>query len=219
MSDKHHLVTIRAFHTADADAVRAIASDTAQFGDPVELILNDRRLFADVFVRPYLDHCAATCWVAESAGHVVGYLTGCPDTGAFESVFRRALRRAALHVLTGRYRLGLRTVRAGYGYAREVLVRAPAVDLARYPAHLHMNVATGQRGRGIGRRLLVAYVDHCRAQRVPGVHLSTSDQNAVALHLYTALGFAELRRYHSPYKSIVSRRPVETVIMGLRLDS
>lgn len=218
MSDKHHPVTIRAFHAADAGAVCAIASDTAQFGDPVELILEDRRLFADVFVRPYLEHCAATCWVAESTGQVVGYLTGCLDTGAFESVFRRALLRVGLRALTGRYQLGLRTARAGYGYARELLARAPAVDLARYPTHLHMNVATGQRGRGIGRRLLVAYVDHCRAQRVPGVHLSTSDQNVVALHLYTSFGFTEMCRYHSPYKSIVSRRPVETVIMGLRLD-
>lgn len=218
MSDNHHPVTIRAFHAADTAAVCAIASDTAQFGDPVELVLDDRRLFADVFVRPYLGHCAATCWIAESAGQVVGYLTGCPDTGAFESVFRRALLRAGLRALAGRYRLGLRTMRAGYGYAREMLTRVPAVDLARYPAHLHMNVAAEQRGRGIGRCLLGAYVDHCHAQHVPGVHLSTSDQNIVALPLYAARGFVELWRYHSPYKSIVSRRPVETVIMGLRLD-
>ncbi len=209
---------IRRFTESDREAVCRIAADTAQLGDPVELILDDRRLFTDIFVRPYLDRCAETCWIAVMDGTPAGYLTGCVDTHACESHFRRALGWAALGALTGRYRLGLRTLRAGIGYAREVIARTPTADLRLYPAHLHINVAEEYRGQGLGRRLMTAFLDQCRTRDVPGVHLSTSDQNVAALSLYHALGFEVLAQFRSPYKSTVSRKAVETVIMGLRLD-
>lgn len=202
----------------DRAAVCRIAADTAQYGDPVELILDDRRLFTDVFVRPYLDLCAETCWIAVVDDIPAGYLTGCVDTHAVEPYFRRALGRAVLRALVGRYRVGRRTLRAGIGYVREVIARPPTADLGGYPAHLHINIAKGYRGLGLGRQLMIAFLDQCRTLGVPGVHLSTSDQNVAALSLYHALGFEVLARYRSPYKSTVSRKPVETVIMGLRLD-
>ena len=208
---------VRCFTESDREAVCRIAADTAQYGDPVELILDDRRLFTDIFVRPYLDRCAETCWIAVVNETPAGYLTGCIDTHACEPHFRRALGWAALRTLTGRYRLGLRILRAGIGYAREMIAQLPTADLQMYPAHLHINVAEEFRGQGLGRQLMIAFLDQCRALKVPGVHLSTSDQNVAALSLYHALGFEVLAQYRSPYKSTVSRKPVDTVIMGLRL--
>ena len=120
--------------------------------------------------------------------------------------------------MVGHYRLGLRTMRAGIGYVREIVGRPPPVDLRSYPAQLHVNVVAEHRRKGVGRQLMAAFLDQCRALDVTGVHLSTSDQNEAALHLYHALGVEVLQRYRSPYKSTVTRKPVETMIMGLLLD-
>lgn len=212
-----HIVTVRLCDFADSTAIHWISADTAHFGDPVELILDDRRLFTDIFVRPYTFHFPHTCWVAEHDGQVVGYLTGCLDTAQLERLFRQSVLRAGRRALLEHYHLGWRTLRAGIGYLREVVAHPPSADLHHYPAHLHINLAAPYRGQGIGRRLMQTFLDYCRAEDVPGVHLNTSDQNTAALHLYSHLGFEMLHRYCSPYKSTVSRRPVDTLIMGLRL--
>lgn len=209
---------VRPFRPGDAPAACQIAADTAHFGEPVEAQIDDRRLFIAVFVWPYLEQLAEWCWVAESEAEIVAVLTGCPDTRALQSYADRALRSAAWDLLRGRFRLGRRTLRAGIGYWREVLQRLPMPDLARYPAHLHLNVAAPYRGRGLGRHLMLAHLDQCRAAGLAGVHLSTSDRNTAALGLYASLGFQTLMRYRSPYKSSVARQPVDTLILGLRLD-
>ncbi|MCD4685096.1 MAG: GNAT family N-acetyltransferase [Anaerolineae bacterium] len=213
-----HTATVRLFDTADTAAIFQISADTAQYGDPVELILNDRRLFLDIFVRPYVIHFPQTCWVAEHEGQVVGYLTGCLDTAQLEQLFRQSVLRAGQRAITGHYRLGWRTLRAGIGYLRELLTHPASADQHHYPAHLHINLAAPFRGQGIGRRLMHTFLDHCRTAGIPGVHLNTSDQNIAALHLYRRLGFEVLHRYRSSYKGTVSRRSVDTLIMGLRLD-
>lgn len=43
----------------------------------------------------------------------------------------------------------------------------------RYPAHLHINMAPAYRSSGLGSRLLSAFVDHVRAEGVPGLHIVT----------------------------------------------
>ena len=44
---------------------------------------------------------------------------------------------------------------------------------ARYPAHLHINMAPEHRSSGLGSRLLAAFIDHVRAEGVPGLHIVT----------------------------------------------
>jgi ribosomal protein S18 acetylase RimI-like enzyme len=65
----------------------------------------------------------------------------------------------------------------GYGF-----VRAEIPELA-------IAVDPDWRGRGVGRRLLVALIDHARATGEAGLSLSVSRQNPVALRLYESLGF------------------------------
>ncbi len=209
--------TIRRMTPADVDAVHTIGADTAYYGDPVERIFDDRRLFIDLFMRPYTEHFAATSWVAEQNGTVTGFLIGCVDTIAYMPLYQRAVRRGMFRLLTLRYRLGWRTLRAMLGFAREQFATVPPLNLATYPAHLHINLSAPYRGQGTGRRLMEAYLDHCRATRIPGVFLTTSSKNEIALHLYEKLGFRVLYRHRSPYHSIVCGEPVDAIRMGIVL--
>ncbi|KAB2851408.1 MAG: GNAT family N-acetyltransferase [Hyphomicrobiaceae bacterium] len=47
--------------------------------------------------------------------------------------------------------------------------------LPRFPAHLHINVASDARGAGVGSRLMEVFLGHMRRLGVPGVHLVTSE--------------------------------------------
>src|SRR6266513_2903089 len=103
-------MNIRRYESRDRAALREIACDTADSGNPVERFFPDREVFADALTRYYTDIAPEATWVAEDAGKVAGYLTGCLDTRRYlramafriaPLAFLKALRRGALwHPLT-----------------------------------------------------------------------------------------------------------------------
>jgi ribosomal protein S18 acetylase RimI-like enzyme len=74
-----------------------------------------------------------------------------------------------------------------------------------------MAVADGYKGRGLGRALMTACVDHARAAGAPRLYLETNSSLDAALGLYRAFGFSEIIPAEpSPYARA-------DVIMELRL--
>ena len=182
---------------ADWQAIRDLCCLTGSDGRPVA---RERwPLFAEVWVGPYARLRPAWTLVADQAGTVVGYLTGCPDTPAF----RRAARwRVALPLLVkaaaGRYpwnadarRLARRTLGLRPSPEKRLAALLPSGALAPYPAHLHVNVDEASRGTGVGRALMDAYFQALGAAGVPGVHLHCGP---APLGFYGRLGFRELGR-------------------------
>ncbi len=72
------------------------------------------------------------------------------------------------------------------GYLRN---EEPSVDLAIYPAHLHVNIDKQFRGYGVGGRLIEAYLEQLYSLGIYGVYLHTTSHNEAACHLYEKLGF------------------------------
>lgn len=60
----------------------------------------------------------------------------------------------------------------------------------RFPAHLHVNLASGSWGAGIGTALMARFVADARRAGVPGVHIVTS-RGARNVGFYTRNGFRE----------------------------
>lgn len=184
-------LTIRPYQAGDRCAVHRIAADTAYFGRPVEVVIEDRTLYSDLFFSDYTDILGDYCWVAAGGSRVVGFLAGCPDTAAWR---RRWWRTSLLPTigrgLLGSYEVGRGSVRYGQALAGAWLRREMThVEVEDYPAHLHINVAEGWRGRGLGRRLMNAYLDQLQRQAIRGVHLNTTSANEAACALYEKLGF------------------------------
>ncbi len=50
----------------------------------------------------------------------------------------------------------------------------PVELIARFPAHLHVNIRADRRGEGIGAKLVSAFVEHCRGRGRPGIHAVTA---------------------------------------------
>jgi len=186
---------VRAAGAGDWPAIRRLCCQTGDGGDPIEP--GRWAFFAEVWIGAYERLAPGWAFVAEEAGVLVGYLTGCPDTAAFERAraFRITLPLLA-RVAAGRYGWtadARRFVRRAFGLARTAEQRFPADLLAtlpaRYPAHLHMNVAAGFRGRGLGAALVERYLRALRDVDAPGVHLFCG---AGPLGFYRRQGFAEL---------------------------
>jgi hypothetical protein len=179
----------------DWHAVRTLCCLTGAAGEPIAA--ERWPFFAEVWIRPYQRLRPGWTYVAEQGGRVVGYLTGCPDTRRFQRERRwRVTLPLLAAVLRGRYATTADTRR----FVRRALGLAPAAEarfpvrlrarLAReYPAHLHVNVAAGARGAGVGRALLDAYLDDLRARAVPGVHLFCGPG---PLGFYAGAGFRDL---------------------------
>ncbi|WP_448059866.1 GNAT family N-acetyltransferase [Cellulomonas hominis] len=66
---------------------------------------------------------------------------------------------------------------------------APADVLARYPAHLHIDLLPRAQGGGLGRRLITALADALRERGIPGVHLGVEASNTGARAFYARIGF------------------------------
>jgi GNAT superfamily N-acetyltransferase len=56
----------------------------------------------------------------------------------------------------------------------------PPELIARFPAHLHVNIRADMRSAGLGADLVRAFVDHCRAEGMPGLHAVTAQGSGAA---------------------------------------
>ncbi len=122
-----------------------------------------RAAFRDLWLGRYLTHDEQETFVAiDEAGRIAGYVVGSLEDPAGQP----------------RY--------ATLGYFEQF---APLTRI--YPAHLHINVASQHRSRGIGALLLAAFIGHITAKAAPGVHVVTG-QGMRNVGFYLANGFQQL---------------------------
>lgn len=178
---------IRPALPADEARLGEIAYLTGYFGNSAATYFPDRQLFADLWIRAYFRLPAAVGFVAQVDGDVVGYVIG----SANEVAYRRALARVVADtvvpgLLTRRYTRPL----SGLAYLlRTLRYPSPHAPVSEFPAHLHLNLLPLARGLGLGLGLLQAFLERSGQLGVPGVQLSTTDQNHAALGLYAKAGF------------------------------
>ena len=184
--------TIRRYRPSDRSAVRQLTGDTAHFGDPVEHFFDAREMFLDAFTTYYTDVACDYLWIADDGGALLGYVMGCPDTYDYNVWYRASIKRVAWRAVTLRYR-GVFT-RKSLGFLRRYLrLRVPYVDLAPYPAHLHINTRADWRGQGVGTALMKTCLDQLHNENILGMHLETTSENKIAVPWYERLGFQLLQ--------------------------
>ncbi|MBI3321275.1 MAG: GNAT family N-acetyltransferase [Candidatus Omnitrophica bacterium] len=213
-------VVIRPYEVRDRAAIRTLACETADRGGPVERFFLDREIFADLATRYYTDDEPRASWVADHAGAVVGYLTGCLESRRYwRTMMQRIVPQTALRALAHRavwsrktWRLvvsSVETWRRG-GFRRQI-------PLDRYPAHLHVNVKDGFRGQRIGFQLVEQFLAQVRAAQVGGIHVVVRSDNRPACALFKRLGFTVWRRCPMMFPEGEAYRLHETVIYGVTL--
>ncbi len=212
-------LTIRPYQPLDREAVFQIAADTAYFGAPIEIYMEDRNVFLDAFYAYYTDLEPEHAWVACADDQVVGFLTGCVDGHAHGRKFWRIiLPRIIGKLFRGKYWFGKRS----FGYFGGLLAgllrgEFTHADPDIYPAHLHINVDAAWRGRGLGQRLMDSYLQQLRGFGVQGVYLETTSLNEVACRMYEKTGFRLLESRPDQFWAKWFGHPVEKRCYGLKL--
>ncbi len=183
-------VKIRRYEKKDRKAIRDISVATSFLGNPIEFFVDDKDLIADVLTRYYTDYEPRSCFIAESKGEVIGYLTGSNNVRLKNKIFRyRVLPGIIRRALISRVFLKKNTIKYIFFTLFSFLKgEFHTPDLSNeYPATLHVNIAEGYRGIGIGRRLILRYLDYLKESGIKGVHFRTKSEKASDFFL--KLGF------------------------------
>ncbi len=193
---KKEIVRYDSSNPAHREAVRRIVYDTGFGGETVAPYFDNFDLFADMLTLYYTDYDASHNFLAMADGEIAGYLLGCPDTAACDSVTKREIYPALLRgIISGRYKLTKKDLiyirRSLAAMARGERAATPA-DV--YPAHLHIDFLPQYRRAGLGSKIMLEYMDYLRGLGVKGVHLGTSSAHRSALPFYAKLGFSVYSR-------------------------
>jgi ribosomal protein S18 acetylase RimI-like enzyme len=179
---------IRPARKSDAEAISRIALLTGAAGADATDLLVHGNLIAEVFALPYLSLSPTIAIVAEIDGQIVGYAVGTPDSRAFDA----AMARDWWPILQARYATpgGPEDSLDHWYHTRiqEASPLPPAV-VARFPAHLHLNVDPAFHGRGIGRNLVRAWLDKLVRQGGRSVHIGADPRNLGGIQFWQASGF------------------------------
>lgn len=182
---------IRPFRPGDEPALAEICLRTADSGADATGLLDDDRIWAEVFVLPYVARHPDLAFVVEGeVGHLLGYVVAAPDTREFEDWFhdewwpeRGAAWPRPDAEVTRQDRI------LGYAYRRRAGAE-PHVD--DYPAHLHIDLLPEAQGQGWGRLLVETLVAALRDRGVAGLHLVAGIDNVGAVAFYPRVGFTPL---------------------------
>lgn len=192
-------VSIRPYQASDRPTIRQICADTADRGKPVENFFSDREVFSDLVTAYYTDLEPKSLWIAEADGQVIGYLSGCLDSRRYlwlmacaitpKVILRALLRGVFLRRQTYRFILAMLKSCTLGGLNR------PELSFDKYPAHLHIDIKDGFRGKQIGQLLMEKFFTQAKSRCVSGMYLTVHQDNTPAREFFEKMGFRFLHRY------------------------
>jgi len=205
---------IRKYRPEDRAELRKICYDAGLMGDPIDPYFGCLDFFADYRLNYHTDYEPESTFVAEMNGRVVGYLAGCRNTSMERQMQKRIIfPRMVLKLLALGYKIDNRFFSFMWRYLRSMW-RGEFLEppMEEFPAHLHMNMADGFRGAGIGSKLMAVYLDYLLENNVKGLYLCTTSHNRLAIPLYKKWGFRLVSSYPmTRYDGIVAGR-VESLL-------
>ncbi|MBB0246735.1 GNAT family N-acetyltransferase, partial [Streptomyces alkaliphilus] len=149
---------VRLQRPEDLGALSDICVRTGHLGGDARELYRDHDLLPDLFLRPYVALEPDLVRVAEEDGRVLGYIVGTADSTAFF----RAFRERWLPTVADRHPAPVGSPSTPDEEMRDLLHHAERMLVpefsALHPAHLHIDLLPEGQGRGLGRRLMEAYL-------------------------------------------------------------
>ncbi len=196
------MAQIRGFRADDLDALYGICLATGDAGADAAHLYRDPKLIGHVYAGGHAAISPETVFVAEDDEGVAGYIVGPADTRGFVA----QMETQWWPVLRARYPVGDGASSSPDGRMRHLIhhpAQVPDRIVERYPAHLHINLLSRLRGRGIGRQLVDRWRPKVAAMGATGAHLVVGARNERAVRFYRAYGFSEIERLSGPPDAIV----------------
>jgi ribosomal protein S18 acetylase RimI-like enzyme len=183
--------TIRPYRIADRDDVYDVCVRTGAAGQDARGRYSTDELLGDIYAGPYLQIAPEHAYVLDNGVRAVGYVIGTPDTREFVTAYRvqwlprlTEIYEPPSAVPTSEEESKLADM------FRPELMLLP--ELARYPAHLHINLLPDYQGAGHGRALVATFLASVAAVGARWCYLVVRASNAGALRFYDKLGWRRI---------------------------
>lgn len=187
------MITIRKYKPDDRGSIIDICYETR---DKSLNKLKNRELFALRWALCYTDYFPGYAFVAEEDGKVIGYILSTPDTLLQEKYHtQRIIPRIKKIISPDNELFNL--------FTSFIPVTQMAGDiLNEYPAHLHINLTSQCRHKGVGTRLMEAMEENLKMAGIKGIHLGVMKDNRNAVNFYNKHNFQLLIEYDFGENSI-----------------
>lgn len=195
LTDSFAAPRIRQFQQTDGALLRSLACQTANIGWPFENGFDAFDFLADLLIGFYVEEASDWIWVAEVDNELAGYVCVAPDEKKFRKfMIMRTLPALVMQIFFGREFRRPPNRRFLARQARDWLLhgRATPIDMLRFPAHLHVNMASAFRGKGLGRALLQTALAALWRAGIAGVRASVRDDNSKAIAFFRSIAFKPL---------------------------
>jgi ribosomal protein S18 acetylase RimI-like enzyme len=127
-----------------------------------------------------------------SSGDILGWAMGSPHPDRINAQLRSPLSWFALQVfrvLAARPRVLWQLISSVLSASSQAALKSNAVELT------YIGVAAHQRGRGLGKKLLNAFIEASRSNGYHSVILSVEKENLPAVSLYAKAGFKIVKTF------------------------
>lgn len=209
---------IRKFEPKDRKEVRQITHDTAFMGEAASVFFDGREIISDALSLYFTDYEPESCFVAQANQEVVGYLFGAKNMAASEKLIsKKIMPRLFWSAITGNALLKKKNIIFIFKVLLSLIKGefiAPNFN-KMYPAILHINIKAGYRGLDIGSRLISAYLEYLKKEKITGVHLATMSKEAG--NFFAKRGFQLLYEAKRSYFSHILHKDVPLLIYGMKL--
>lgn len=179
-------VRFRHFEPRDLDALYAISLATGHLGKDAAQLYDDPRLMGHIYAAPYALLEPGLALVVEDEGEVGGFVVGVLDTSAWEKRLEREWWSNLRKVYSDP--AGIAPPLRSFDQKRTFMIHhpslAPASIKEAYPAHLHLNLAPHLQGRGLGSKLLDAWLDLARRHGAEALHVAVNRGNEAAIRFW-----------------------------------
>jgi len=191
-------IIIRPYKKEDRQSLRDLCCDVANRGQPIEDLLPDREVAADLLSKYYTDYEPESSFIALSDGKLVGYINGGLDNRRYGLVMFWLLMPPLL----------IKAFKRGFFFKPQIrqLFKGMIKNWRRifvwrkksfhsHQGHLHIGVADDCRGQKVGQRLVETLIDYARTTGIGELAASVHDQNKNACHFFESQGF-KVRENH-----------------------
>ena len=184
---------IRSARPSDLNALLNICYRTSNYGNGPEHPSTDPDLVGNIYIAPYLFFEPDGVFVLQSGDTVNGYICAATDTQAFDSFMRNSwlpkIQQKIPRPPADRTKWSIDDEWRDTIYNRGSQRRDISVA---YPAHLHINLLSGSRGKGCAAQMMEVLFSYIRSKKVRGVHLGVSKQNQRAVRFYQKMCFTSV---------------------------
>ena len=184
---------IRPYKPSDLESIYQICLLTGDSGKDATYKYKDPNLIGHFYAAPYSVLEPELTFIVTLNGNPSGYILGTKNS----EEFKNKTEKEWFPNLREKYPLPkdddvsadayiIRLIHKGYVFKKG------HVD---YPAHLHINLLPITQGKGLGKKIMLTFINKLKELNVEALHLEVGKKNERAIGFYKKMGFYEIVEY------------------------